>query len=145
MGKTKRGKGSKIMAITDRSGLPLAAHLESASPGEVTLVKATLSKRFTREKPQRLIGDKAYDSDPLDGALAQIGVNLIAPHKINRVKKKTQDGRELRRYKRRWKMERFFAWLGNFRRIVVRYEYYAKNYLGFVQLACIIILLRNGL
>ena len=42
---------------------------------------------------------------------------MIAPHRKNRKKKKTQDGRKLRRYKRRWKIERLFAWLQNFRRL----------------------------
>jgi transposase len=90
-----------------------------------------------------MIGDKAYDCDPLDEKLAKFGTELIAPHKANRKKTKTQDGRKLRRYKRRWKIERLFAWLQNFRRVVVRYEYHADNYLGFVQLACMLILLRN--
>jgi transposase len=39
-------------------------------------------------------------------------------------------------------VERLFAWLGNFRRLVVRYERRAENYLGFVRLACMVILLR---
>ncbi len=89
-----------------------------------------------------MIGDKAYDSDPLDARLAEQGIELIAPHRANRKKPKTQDGRPLRRYKRRWKVERLFAWLQNFRRIRVRHEYHAENYLGFVQLGCTIILLR---
>jgi len=52
-----------------------------------------------------LIGDKAYDSDPLDERLRAEGIELIAPHKTNRVKPATQDGRKLRRYQRRWKIE----------------------------------------
>jgi hypothetical protein len=71
-----------------------------------------------------------------------VGVDMIAPHRLNRVKPKTQDGRPLRHYKRRWKIERLIAWLQNFRRLVVRYEYYAENYLGFVQVGCMVILLR---
>ncbi|MFN4292349.1 MAG: transposase, partial [Permianibacter sp.] len=55
----------------------------------------------------------------------------------------TQDGRELRRYRKRWKVERLFAWLQNFRRILVRYDRYDFNYLGFVQLGCLVILLRT--
>lgn len=47
------------------------------------------------------------------------------------------------RYVRRWKVERLFAWLFNFRRLVVRYEYHAENFLGFVHLAAAIILLRH--
>ena len=56
---------------------------------------------------------------------------------------RTQDGRPLRRYKRRWTIERFWAWLHNFRRLVVRYEFHPDNFLGFLQLACILILLRR--
>jgi transposase len=81
-------------------------------------------------------------SDPLDKELREQDVELIAPHKSNRKKPPTQDGRCLRRYKRRWKVERLFAWLQNFRRILVRYEYHDENYLGFVHLGCMLILLR---
>jgi len=102
-----------------------------------------LDKRFIEEKPERLIGDRAYDSDPLDETLAEQGILLIAPHKRNRKKSKTQDGRALRRYQRRWKVERLFAWLQNYRRILVRYDHFLENYLAFVHLACIIIFIRN--
>lgn len=129
------------MAVADRTGLPLAVHTASASPHEVTLVPDTLAASFTAERPERLIGDKAYDSDPLDVALAAVGIELIAPHRANRKRPKTQDGRPLRRYKRRWKVERLCAWLQNFRRVLVRHEYHAENYLGFVHLGCILILL----
>jgi transposase len=68
----------------------------------------------------------------LDGTLLEQGIEMIAPHRKNRQKeKKTQDGRKkLRRYKRRWKIERLFAWLQNFRRLVVGYEYKDENFLG---------------
>jgi transposase len=143
VGTTKRGKGTKLMAVADRAGLPLAASAASAAPHEVGLVAATLDSRFVADLPRRLIGDRAYDADPLDAALAALGVEMIAPHRRNRTRPKTQDGRPLRRYQRRWKVERLFAWLGNFRRLVVRYERYALNSLGFVQLGCILILLRQ--
>ena len=143
MGKTKRGKGTKLMALADGSGLPLAVHVASASPHEVTLVGETLASSFVGEQPERLIGDRAYDSDPLDAALEAQGVEMIAPHRKGRKKRRTQDGRKLRRYKRRWKVERLFAWLGNFRRLVVRYEWRIENYLGFVRLGCVMILLRQ--
>ena len=92
-----------------------------------------------------MIGDRAYDSDPLDQKLLQQGVQLIAPHKYNRRKPRTQDGRPLRRYCRRWKIERLFAWLHNFRRLVIRCEYHEANFLGMLQLACVLILMRNYL
>ena len=133
------------MAFSDGSSTPLALHTESASPHEVTLVEATLESSFLKEKPERLVGDRTYDSDPLDETLEEQGIEMIAPHRRNRKKKKTQDGRKLRRYKRRWNIERLFAWLQNFRRLVVRYEYKDENFLGMAQLGCIVILLRKCL
>ena len=98
------------------------------------------------EQPERLIGDKAYDSDPLDAQLAAQDVQMIVPHRRGRKRPETQDDRVLRRYRRRrWKVERLFAWLQNFRRILTRHERHAKNYLGFVHLGCIKILLRQYL
>lgn len=146
VGKTKRGKGTKIMGLTDAFGLPIAIDATSASPHEVTLVDDTLDACFLENVPEKITGDMAYDSDPLDKRLAkERGVELIAPHKSNRVKSTTQDGRVLRRYKKRWKVERLFAWLQNFRRLVVRYEYHLENFLAMIRLGCIVILLRRVL
>src|SRR5688572_14301380 len=142
VGKTKRGKGTKIMAIADRAGLPVAITIASASPHETQLVAQTLNASFLPDNPARLIGDAAYDSDGLDQTLAACGIELIAPHRSNRVNL-TQDGRPLRRYKRRWKIERLFAWLQNSRRLVTRYERRAANFAGFLHLACAMILLRH--
>jgi transposase len=146
VGKTKRGKGTKIMGLTDAFGLPIAVDATSASPHEVTLVDDTLDSCFLENVPEKIIGDRAYDSDKLDKRLAEErGVELVAPHKNNRVKYPTQDGRVLRRFKKRWKVERLFAWLQNFRRLVVRYEYHLVNFLAMIQLGCIVILLRRVL
>lgn len=109
----------------------------------MTLVPETIENRFMDEEPERIIGDRAYDSDGLDACLAKRGIELIAPHRSNRQRKVTQDGRALRRYVRRWKMERLFAWLFNYRRLVVRYERHAANYLGFLRLACVLLLIRH--
>jgi transposase len=95
-----------------------------------------------KELPEKLIGDRAYDSDGLDEQLAARGVQMISPHRPNR-KNKTQDGRPLRRYRRRWHVERLFAWMLRLRRIVTRYEHHARNFLAFVKLACMAILLRQ--
>lgn len=132
------------MGICEGRGLPLAIYLASASPGEATLVGPTLDARFLADVPERLLGDKAYDSDPLDAfVLTQYGVELIAPHRTNRRRPATQDGRPLRRRRRRWKIERLFAWLYNFRRLVVRWDRNPDNYLAFLQLGCALILLRH--
>ena len=132
------------MAICDRHGLPLAVHVASASPYEPHLVPATLDARFLPELPARLIGDRGYDSDPLDALLRdRYGVEMIAAHRANRRRAPTQDGRPLRRRRRRWKIERLFAWLHNSRRLVTRWEYHVENFLGMLHLACARILLRH--
>jgi transposase len=142
IGSTKRGKGLKIMAIVDRHGLPLSVSAHAANHHEVTLVQLSFDFYMIEAKPDRLIGDKAYDRDPLDQALQAQGIEMIAPHKKNCTKRKTQDGRRSRRYQRRWMVERFFAWIQWQRRILIRWEYYAENFLGFIQLAAMVILLR---
>ena len=131
------------MAICDRHGLPLAIHVASASPHETHLVPATLQARFLKQLPTRLIGDRGYDSDPLDQHLwRRYRIQMIAANRAYR-HRHTQDRRCLPRLKRRWKIERLFAWLQNFRRLITRFEYYAENFLGMVQLACARILLRH--
>ena len=143
VGPTKRGKGVKIMGIVDRHGLPLAASTHAANHHEVTLVQLTFDFYMIEAKPENLVGDKAYDSDDLDEKLQRQGTRMIAPHRSNRRKLRTQDGRRLRRYQRRWLVERFFSWIQWLRRILIRWEYYTQNFLGFVQLACALILLKQ--
>jgi transposase len=142
VGPTKRGKGTKIIALADDHSLPLAISIESASPHESRLVEGVLGHSFLDTLPQRLIGDRAYDSDRLDRDLAHdYGIEMIAPHRgVRRIP--TQDGRPLRRYRRRWRVERLFAWLHNFRRLVIRWEYHAENFFGMVRLGCMQILFR---
>jgi transposase len=117
------------MAVADHNGLPVSVCVESATPHEVTLAVSTLLQTVVPDAPQNLIGDNAYDSDHLDAELRFYGIEVIAPHRRNR-KNPTQDGRRLKRYRRRWKIGRLFAWLQNFRRLVVRYERHAENFLG---------------
>lgn len=130
------------MGIVDCNGLPVAIEIESATPHETQLTEKTVKELFINVKIGKLIGDKAYDSDSLDERLAKNKIELIAPHKSNRVNK-TQDGRKLRPYKNRWKVERFFAWLQNFRRIVVRYEIKAVNFKAMVLLGCAMIFMHR--
>src|SRR4051794_17470075 len=98
-GPTRRGKGTKIMAIVNRHGFPVALHVASASPYEPHLVPATLDARFFADLPTRLIGDRGYDSDRLDDTLMTTdGIEMIAAPRRGRAR--TQDGRPLRRIRR---------------------------------------------
>ena len=128
------------MALVDANGLPIALSLHDAAPHESTLVFDLIQNCWTEELPETMVGDKAYDSDILDSdMLENFGIEVIAPHRSNRKpENKTQDTVKLRRKKRRWKVERFFSWLQNFRRMVVRYERKARNFYGFVQLSAIV-------
>jgi transposase len=125
------------------------SQLASASPAEVALAESTL-KRISvpqtrgrpRNRPLRVVADRGYDSDPLRWRLLQRGILLIAPHRKNRKKPSLNDGRTLRRYRKRWKIERTFAWLGNFRRLLVRHDHHLHIYEAFFHLACLIITLR---
>jgi transposase len=142
VGKTRRGPATKLMAIADRSGLPISATIAPGQRNEVLLVDDAVRHRFTAQTPQRLIGDRAYDSAKLQTQLEGQGIELIAPKRSNSPVRR-QDGRALRRYKRRWKVERLFAWLLRSRRVATRYEYKAENYLGFVHIGCLVILLKH--
>jgi len=154
VGKTKRGKGTKWMVLVDGTGTPLGAYLDAASPAEVTLLEATLETVAIgrpgkpgrpRKHPERLIADRGYDSNPLRARLARRGIEPIIPARANNKQATHQDGRKLRRYRRRWVVERTFAWLGHFRRLVVRYERLMTTYAGFFHIACALLTLRRVL
>jgi len=144
IGLTKAGKGVKIMVLVDARGLPIAVTTGSAGPHESKLVQGMFGFMLSRGTPERIIGDKAYDSDALDAQLAEQGVEMIAPHRRNRKPENTtQDGRSLRRYKRRWTVERTISWFQNFRRLCIRYEKSTMLFQGFLHLGCSIILLKQ--
>jgi transposase len=123
-----------------QSGFPDAARerKSSFSPMITVFLSQSVSKALRRTKassskalsdtassmpfPARIIDDRAYDSDRLDRDLAErYGIEMIAPHRGVR-RKPTQDDRSLRRYCRRWRVDRLFAWLHHFRRLVIHWE-----------------------
>jgi transposase len=146
IGCTRVGKGVKIMVLVDARGLPVSVDTTSANPHESQLVQRLFDFMLTKEVPERVIGDKAYDSDQLDAQLAEQGTELVAPHRGNRkLENVTQDGRPLRRYKRRWKVERTISWIQNFRRLCIRWEKSTTLFQGFLHLGCTMLLLKEVL
>jgi transposase len=141
VGKTKRGKGSKLVVVVDGQGVPLALTVHSASPSETKMIEPTLDR--LKRQPGHLVLDKAFDSDKFRDRIAARGTCPVVPYRKRAVNKKYGDGRKMRRYKRRWKVERTFAWLGNFRRLVVRYEHKHWLFRAFVHVACVLITLRQ--
>lgn len=146
IGCTKAGKGVKIMVLVDAQGLPVAIDTGPANPHESQLVQQLFDFMLPDRWPERIIGDKAYDSDALDETLAADGIELIAPHRRNRkADRKTQDGRPLRRYKRRWVVERTISWLQNYRRLCIRWEKSTVMFEGMLHLGCALLLLKQVL
>lgn len=131
-----------MLVVEGKHGLPVSFLTAPANQAEAHLLEATLDKRKTR-KPVRIVADRAYDSKPLLTRLAKKGIQLIAPHRKNRRSQPTQDGRCLRRYTKRWIVERTNSWLQNFRRVQTRYDRQLALYQGFVTLACALICLRK--
>jgi transposase len=152
VGKTKRGKGTKLMVLADGAGTPLGICVEKASPAEVTLLARTLDavkmtqRRGARRrptKPLRLIADRGYDSNAARALLVKRSIEPIIPRRQNNKVATHQDGRKLRRYKRRWIIERTNSWLQNFRRLVVRYERSVQNFTALVHMACVLMTLKK--
>jgi transposase len=154
VGNTKRGKGIKWLVLVEGAGTLVAAYLEAASPAEVTLLEKTLDTVAVgrpgkpgrpRTRPERLMADRGDDSNPLCARLARRGIEPIIPARRNHKHAPHQDGRKLRRYRRRWIVERTFAWLGHFRPLVVRYERLIMTIAGFFHIACALLALRRVL
>ena len=97
---------------------------------------------MTKRLPDRITADRGDDARHLWEARKARGIDLIAPHLRTRTNR-YQDGRKLRRYRRRWIVERTNAWLFNFRRLVVRYGRKLEVFRAFIQLACAVIALRR--
>jgi transposase len=132
--------------LADGRGMPLGVLVEAASPAEVKLLDRTLAASYRgrgRRRLRRLMADRAYDSNPLRRLLIGRGVEPIILAQRNHHRATHQDRRKLRRYVRRWIIERTNAWLQWFRHLVVRHEYRADIFTGIVHLVCAMITLRR--
>lgn len=131
------------MLMVDGEGLPLSAFTLSANEAEVNAIETLVDVRVCKRKPKRALYDKAADADWVRERLAARGIELITPHRRNRTKPPLQDGRSLRRFKRRYKVERTISWLFNNRRLITRWEFYPELFEGFVHLACLYTIVRR--
>lgn len=143
MGRCHRGNGTRILLLTDRQGTPLAAYTTAANHNEVNTIETLVDQPTAAPRPERLLYDKAADADWLRQALDARGIELICPHRGNRTKAPTQDGRSLRRYRHRWMIERTISWLHNCRRLITRWEWYPELFEGFVHLSCLYTILKR--
>ena len=90
-----------------------------------------------------VMADRAYDSEGLRDHLDAERFRLVARHRTGRVRPPTADGRACRRLKRRWIVERTFAWLHSYCRVATRFEKDIGRYDGLVRLACAFICLNR--
>lgn len=142
VGKTKKGKGTMIRLMIDGQGLPVSAFTTSAQDAEVNTIETLVDVRQLKKRPERLLYDKAADADWLRDALECRGINLVTPHRKGRKTAPRQDGRALRRYRHRWKVERTISWLGHWRRRLVRHEHHAHLFESFLHWACLLLCLK---
>lgn len=144
VGVTKIGKGTKVQIVCEGHGLPVGVVVAAANVPETELIEPSLDAIVIEcAEPEHLLYDKAADSDALRERLEDRGVKLVTPHRSNRKRPKVQDGRALRRYKRRFKVEHLIQRIKMFRRVRVRYDYHSALFKGFVELACLLIMLRE--
>jgi len=150
VGLTKKGKGTKWMLVIDGNGLPLGFHLESANTAEIRLAEATLDtiavprpRGRPRQRPEKLVADRVYDSSAFRAALRRRGMGMCIPPKRRPAKWRPKRGRPVvarsEDYRCRYKVERSFAWLGNFRRLLIRWEHCCDVYRGFFAVAVMLV------
>jgi transposase len=137
------------VVLVSSKGVPLGVQIAAASVAETALAEPTLKELNDLavddgfRVPPIVIADKGYDSDSLRDTFACYGIKLLAPHRSNRKRPSRNDGRTMRRYRRRWIVERSFGWFHNFRRLVTRYDRTLRAFRAFVHVACVVIALRH--
>ncbi|HUU45879.1 MAG TPA: transposase [Acidobacteriota bacterium] len=133
-----------MLVLMDGDRTPLGAVIAAAHEHESRHIERLVDSAVVELPDEhRLLYDGAADSDPLRERLAARGIDLICPHRANRVKPPIQDGRKLRRRRHRWRVERTNAWLHNYGRIALRKDRSAIMFLGWVQLACLFTILKR--
>lgn len=146
VGVTKKGKGTKWMLVVDGHGLPLGFHLDSANRAEVKLAEQTLDTIKVvrphgrpKQRPGKLVADRGYDSTDFRCALRRRGIQMCIPPRRRPATWRPKRGRPVvarkADYRLRYTVERSFAWLGNYRRLLIRWEHHFAVYRSFFACA----------
>jgi transposase len=154
VGLTKKGKGTKWILVVDGNGFPLDFHLDSARLAEVRLAERTLDtikvarpRGRPKQLPAQLVADRGYDSSAFRAALRRRGIRMCIPPKRRPATWRAKRGRPIvarkEAYRLRYKVERSFAWLGNFRRLLIRWERLSSVYQGFFTVAVPLVCVRR--
>jgi transposase len=135
LGRSKGGFTSKIHTASDSFGNGIDFIITGGQRHDSTQAEALLKNK----KCTHILADKAYNSDKILLAIAEVGAEAVIPPKSNR---KIQREYDKETYKHRSQIECFFSKLKQYRKISTRYDKLARNFLGFVILAAIHILTR---
>jgi transposase len=148
VGKTKVGKGSKVMVVADGQGLPIGLYVDSAQPHESQVVDAALAtvrvpqrRGRPRTRPKELVAERAYASQAIRQRLRRRGIKPTIPPVARRQRRRAKRGRPIKTgpsYRQRWKVERCFGWMDNCRRLIARYERAVEHYQAFCVIAVIL-------
>lgn len=154
VGLTRNGKGTKWMLVVDGNGLPLGYHLDSAACAEVRLAERTLQtvsvarpRGRPRQRPEKLVADCGYASRVFRQALRRRGIQMCISPQWLPAKWLAHRGRPVvarkDEYRLRYKVERSFARLGNYRRLLIRWEHLCSAYESFFTVAVLLVCLRR--
>lgn len=141
LGRSQGGFSTKVHLVTDARGIPLALALTPGQAHESKSLETLLQEvpLQRRKRPEALAGDKAYSSAKIRQLLQQRNILDVIPRR----KDEKRSGRFHRaKYRRRNIVERVFGWLKEKRRIATRYEKQALNYLAFLKIAAIRLILE---
>jgi putative transposase len=132
--------------LVEGAGLPISVEIAGANRHDIKLIEATLRNIVverpapSEDEPQNLCLDKGYDSKGVRELLEELGYTAH----IRARNEEAADLRVIPGYRaRRWKVERTHSWLNRFRRILIRWEKKACNYLGMLHFACALIVFRS--
>jgi hypothetical protein len=158
VGVTKKGTGTKWMLVVDANGLPVGFHLDSANTAEVKLAEQTLDtigvprpRGRPKCRPDKLVADRAYDRQMFRRALRRRSIRMCIPPTRRPKNWRAKRGRPVvarpEDYRLRYSVavpgERTFAWLGNYRRVLVRWEHHFGVYRSFFAVAVMLLCVRR--
>ena len=155
VGNTRKGKGTKIEIVSEGHSIPISLIVANANEAEITLAEATLRairipqpRGRPKTRPKLVCADRAYDSQAFRRKLQQRGIKSAIPERTSSKRKRRKLGPKPHCpqviYAQRWKVERRFAWFGNFRRVLIRWERRLEAFKGFVTFTCMFITIRNA-
>jgi transposase len=144
IGRSRGGLTTKIHVRVDGKGQPITFHLTPGQRGDVTqaqtLLESGIIHRTTpgrpRQRPRRIVADKAYSSRAFRAFLRRRGIRVTIPRPVCQPRRGKFDKAI---YRQRNHVERFFSRLKQFRRIATRYEKRAVNYHAMLTIAAILL------